>query len=928
MASSAARIGLRRCRSRSLFLFGIVVITFAVWPHQLAQAQEWQWKATVQVGNGPERAAISADGHEVYVANRESCSISRIDTQSNNSVTEIPLSKTPKAIVATNDGKRIYILAEDIDPSDPKKICHPAPNEFPKHYWLGFIEPGQTAVQSWINLPGERWDEMTFAHDGKLYLAEVLDGETRYAGAVYAFDPAIGELEPTPVIRDETGCPTGVAVSDRYQRIYVSYQCGGPGGSLAHDGIGVYDLSSRQLIATISKIPNVGGQLALSPDQSQLWIGGNDACSRLDYPVEDCPTVPARVVNVIGVATTDPKPLKTYAFSLEDFNGRISFLPGPNITAFVGGGIYLKEIDTKNLVPVGDVKRLPIANIGDVVFSPDGATAYLAATDENAMYVMSRARTGDYAHVQDLTLPTVVGVLGTHGSYGQCVEKPNNERDTNCFRVAPQDFAPELLTRTTAEDPLHHCGYPRNQPDKSHAEVYRCVANAILAEAIAGKIDKGRAVEWAMDLRALEANEENVEWRVDFTEYSRLRELPETKLTPIQKQELADLSKAYKDAEHDDSRAFNDVTMRLHDPQKLREALGDSAAILGVFSYRDRSPQQQVSSHVYTILISKDTQIIQDDGVDWDTLQEKAQGFLRAVSTQSEHRPPVESKGLYDVLIGENTPVAGKLKTLGGQSKPTLVWVMEDDLRHVPMAALSPDGESYLAEKFSNVVLTTPSAPEEAENQDTWRGLAVADATGALYDVGNEIRSLFSDQQPAASTKMRAKILLNEGQRKEFTNIAFSTGLQDLQKDEGDTNRIVFIASDFALMNNERDSFLRTADSAGLPLVELSHEDKYPLRGVSLVTFSACQTAAESNGREVEGLAYQLDERGNGARAVLATLWKIDPTNSTPLMKTFDAALQQGHSKAESLRQAEVYLINEKRPPRYWASFILIGDWR
>jgi CHAT domain-containing protein len=148
-----------------------------------------------------------------------------------------------------------------------------------------------------------------------------------------------------------------------------------------------------------------------------------------------------------------------------------------------------------------------------------------------------------------------------------------------------------------------------------------------------------------------------------------------------------------------------------------------------------------------------------------------------------------------------------------------------------------------------------------------------------------------------------------------------------LGKNRDSKNLLVFIAGHFALTESEKTSQISAADSDGLSLWDMSHTDKYPFSGVNLVTFSACNTARESDGKAIEGLAYHLDDRGNGARSVLATLWEIDPFHSTPLMKSFHSELQQGTSKAEALRTAERSLM-ELRPPKFWAAFILIGDWQ
>src|SRR5208283_1484454 len=117
-------------------------------------------------------------------------------------------------------------------------------------------------------------------------------------GTVSVIDTKTDKIVPAI----DTTCPIGVAVSKDDRLLYVNYQCFGPGGSMAHDAFGVYKLPSHELIATVRGFPNVGGQVVLSADGSQVWLQGFDACSRFDYPHEGCPGVPTDVVNVLRTA--------------------------------------------------------------------------------------------------------------------------------------------------------------------------------------------------------------------------------------------------------------------------------------------------------------------------------------------------------------------------------------------------------------------------------------------------------------------------------------------------------------------------------------------------------------------------------------------------------------------------------------------------
>lgn len=109
-----------------------------------------------------------------------------------------------------------------------------------------------------------------------------------------------------------------------------------------------------------------------------------------------------------------------------------------------------------------------------------------------------------------------------------------------------------------------------------------------------------------------------------------------------------------------------------------------------------------------------------------------------------------------------------------------------------------------------------------------------------------------------------------------------------------------------------------------------------------LVTLSACRSGlgAPRGGEGLMGLtrAFQFA----GARSVLASLWSISDVRTAELMRRFYAALADGVTKDEALRQAQLALreapvvvegaggettLNASHP-FYWAGFQLFGDWR
>jgi CHAT domain-containing protein/Tfp pilus assembly protein PilF len=114
------------------------------------------------------------------------------------------------------------------------------------------------------------------------------------------------------------------------------------------------------------------------------------------------------------------------------------------------------------------------------------------------------------------------------------------------------------------------------------------------------------------------------------------------------------------------------------------------------------------------------------------------------------------------------------------------------------------------------------------------------------------------------------------------------------------------------------------------------------LRGVELVVLSACDTGLGlvAGGEGVLGLqrAFQVA----GARTTVTSLWKVSDRETQQLMSRFYENLwDKKLSKVEALRQAQLWMLREGNvrgldlpadtkmlPPRYWAAFVLSGDWR
>jgi hypothetical protein len=87
-------------------------------------------------------------------------------------------------------------------------------------------------------------------------------------------------------------------------------------------------------------------------------------------------------------------------------------------------------------------------------------------------------------------------------------------------------------------------------------------------------------------------------------------------------------------------------------------------------------------------------------------------------------------------------------------------------------------------------------------------------------------------------------------------------------------------------------------------------------------------------GKEIDGEGLIGLTRGfmnAGTARVVASLWKVDEDATAELMKYFYAGvLKERLAPATALRNAQIKMWQSKRrrPPYYWAAFVLHGEYR
>lgn len=368
-----------------------------------------------------------------------------------------------------------------------------------------------------------------------------------------------------------------------------------------------------------------------------------------------------------------------------------------------------------------------------------------------------------------------------------------------------------------------------------------------------------------------------------------------------------------------------------------------------------------VTEDRYRVILTTPT--VQVDGkaeITAADLNKKVFAFREALQNPNSN-PRLLGKELYDILI---KPIEKDLQAAGAK---TLVWSLDGTLRYIPLAALSPDGQSYLIDKYQNVMITPKTRDDVSDSSAEWQalGVGVSDAQSVsnpdtpeerlsfkpLPGAKEELMTIVRDEQTPGET--RGVLTGRRYLDKEFTVKNFADSLTKETADGKRKYTVVHIASHFRLGGNWSNSFLLLGDGQVLTLEQVSNSPEITFGDVELVTLSACSTAFadESNGKEIDSLAEAIQTKSG--KAVLATLWSVADESTSFLMSQFYRLRKENPKlmKAAALQIAQQEMLAGKLKPSklggvrrdttevaapspnyshpyYWSPFVLIGNWR
>ncbi|MBE7384724.1 MAG: CHAT domain-containing protein [Leptolyngbya sp. SIO1E4] len=275
-----------------------------------------------------------------------------------------------------------------------------------------------------------------------------------------------------------------------------------------------------------------------------------------------------------------------------------------------------------------------------------------------------------------------------------------------------------------------------------------------------------------------------------------------------------------------------------------------------------------------------------------------------------------DAQKVYDWVL---RPIEAELSQASVQ---TLIFVLDGTMRNIPMSVLH-DGNQYLIEKGYAVAIAprlqmfAPRATRPALKVKMG-GIGIPQVINEtqfppiakLREELEGIAQYVDVSEPLMDESFTTDNIRQQLQRGDFSAIHWKThGVFS-----SDPQETYIVAYNEQIVAQDLNNLIQIGSRNGA-------------RPLELVVLSACETA-QGDDRAVLGLAGLATR--TGTRSVLSTLWIAQDTPNTDFMIRFYENLSQSdRSIAESVRQAQLALMNEYgyTTPYIWANYVLVGNW-
>jgi len=281
------------------------------------------------------------------------------------------------------------------------------------------------------------------------------------------------------------------------------------------------------------------------------------------------------------------------------------------------------------------------------------------------------------------------------------------------------------------------------------------------------------------------------------------------------------------------------------------------------------------------------------------------------------------SPEVYNWLIQPNKDVLEKRKI------DTLVFVLDGLLRNIPMSALS-DGHRYLIENYAvalapRLKLSESDPLSEVRLNALILGLSKL-RPGFLPHKGFPELPFVEEEIEEIQTRVSSQDFLNES----FVLSSTSPDSELKEQIKSGSYSVIHFATHGEFSSDPKKTFILDwngrIDSNALRHI-LQNREKSNISPIELLVLSACKTADGDN-RATLGLAGIALQ--SGARSTVASLWTVNDESTAKFMGWLYEALSdtsKTRTRAEALRYAQLKLLTEEKRPRFWAPYVIVGNW-
>ncbi|MBV6622415.1 MAG: CHAT domain-containing protein [Rivularia sp. (in: Bacteria)] len=335
---------------------------------------------------------------------------------------------------------------------------------------------------------------------------------------------------------------------------------------------------------------------------------------------------------------------------------------------------------------------------------------------------------------------------------------------------------------------------------------------------------------------------------------------------------------------------------------------------------------QQNAAFIYPIILKDRLEVIYklpeksfksySNSVTSEQVVNTAHRLRTAIAKRDTETAIKHSQTVYQWLI---KPIEAELEK--NQAVETLVFVLDTELRNIPMAILyDQKNKKYLIEKkYALSILPTSRLFNLRRSSEKLKILA-GGISEALEVENRKFEAINAKDELAQIAELAStQKLLNQ----EFNQ---KTLQQKLQNQDF---TVLHLATHGNFSSNPEQTYILAYDELLRPndINRLLGNENQQSNRIELLVLSACQTA-EGDNRATLGLAG-LAVRA-GADSTLATLWKVNDEFTIKLIKRFYQELSAGVSKSEALHRAQkalVYGQKYRNEPYDWGAYVLVGNW-